>query len=393
MKSSIVALSLAGLAAASPTGKRWTQSSANCWTFYEDIYAEANNTDLQSVIGGAPANQQVLVESLISQYRAGSTVMAQIAAAPKISVKGSYNLYFEYCQPKSGSPKGVFQTHHGLVGNAAYWNVKLDGYTDNSFAESAAAAGWATLSYDRLGVGNSSHPDGIQIVQEPFEIAESVVIAGKLRDGSIGNGLPSFSTVVGVGHSYGSVLLAGVASVAPDAFDQIVLTGFTANSTNGPLGLAAFDSTIASVAYPDRFGSLNSTYVITPSVSADQYGFFHYPNYTQSALDLFTNSKSEYSLGQSNSIAGPYMLNRTGFVKPTFIVTGENDAPFCAADCLVTSLGPNMTQLDTSRPIFPSVADSNFSTYVVPATGHGINFHTTAYDAYQQILSFVTSHM
>jgi hypothetical protein len=56
MISSIIALSIAGLVAASPVTrdvKRWTQSSADCWSFYEDIYAEANNTDLQSVIGGA----------------------------------------------------------------------------------------------------------------------------------------------------------------------------------------------------------------------------------------------------------------------------------------------------------------------------------------------------
>jgi hypothetical protein len=45
-----------------------------------------------------------------------------------------------------------------------------------------------------------------------------------------------------------------------------------------------------------------------------------------------------------------------------------------AADCLVSSLGGNKTQLDTARPLFPSVADADFATYVVPATGHGINF-------------------
>ena len=66
----------------------------------------------------------------------------------------------------------------------------------------------------------------------------------------------------------------------------------------GPLGLAGFESTIASVAYPDRFSSLSNAYVITPSISIDQKEFFHYPNYTQSALDLFTTDKSEYSIGQ-----------------------------------------------------------------------------------------------
>jgi len=52
--------------------------------------------------------------------------MADIMAAPKRNVSGTQSIYFEYCQPKTGTPAGVFQTHHGLVGNAAYWNVKVE---------------------------------------------------------------------------------------------------------------------------------------------------------------------------------------------------------------------------------------------------------------------------
>lgn len=47
-------------------------------------------------------------------------------AAPTTNVSGTYSMYFEYCQPKSGQPAGIFQTHHGLVGNAGYWNVQLE---------------------------------------------------------------------------------------------------------------------------------------------------------------------------------------------------------------------------------------------------------------------------
>ncbi|ORY29832.1 Alpha/Beta hydrolase protein [Naematelia encephala] len=335
-----------------------------------------------------PSSQQVLVESTIEQFAAGSTVQAQIATAHNTSVSGTYSLYFEYCEPKTATPAGIFQTHHGLVGNAAYWNVQLDNKTDNSFAESAAAAGWSTLSYDRLGVGNSSHPNGLTTVQINYEIAQSIGIAQALRNGYLSD-LGKWSKVVGVGHSYGSNLLTGVAAINPGVFDALVLTGFTNNATQGPLGLAGFSSTIASVAYPSRFSSLGNDYVITPSVSADQLGFFHYPNYTQSALELFTTTKSEYSLGQQNSIAGPLKLNRSNYTNPTLVVTGANDAPYCAADCSVTSLGGNKTQLDTARTLYPGVADSAFETFVVPATGHGINYHETAYAAYQEIIAFI----
>lgn len=185
----------------------------------------------------------------------------------------------------------------------------------------------ATLSYDRLGVGKSAHPNGIQTVQINYEIAQSISIAGSLRAGSLPN-IPAFSTVVGVGHSYGSNLLSGVASVGPDTFDQIVLTGFSNNVTSGPLGLAGFESTIANVAYPDRF-PYGSDYLSTPSVSIDQKEFFHFPNYTQAALDLFTTTKGEYTIGQVSSIGGPIALDRSNYTKPTFVITGNNDAPYC----------------------------------------------------------------
>jgi hypothetical protein len=185
----------------------------------------------------------------------------------------------------------------------------------------------ATLSYDRLGVGKSAHPNGIQTVQINYEIAQSIAIANKLRSGSFPN-IASFSNLVGIGHSYGSNLLTGLASVGPDTFDQIVLTGFSNNVTSGPLGLAGFESTIANVAYPARFPYGND-YISTPSVSIDQKEFFHYPNYTQAALDLFTTTKGEYTIGQVNSIGATIPLDRSNYTKPTFVVTGNNDAPYC----------------------------------------------------------------
>ncbi|WWC68591.1 uncharacterized protein I206_102521 [Kwoniella pini CBS 10737] len=384
--------------------KRDSGTYANCRTFYSDIYAETTqNSDLKSVIGGPPPNQQVLVESSIQQFAAGSMVMNQIMNATKIQVSGSYSLWFEYCEPKSGNSTGLFQTHHGLVGNAGYWNVQLDNSPNNSFAESAAQAGWSTLSYDRLGVGRSAKPDGTNIVQIPFEIAQSVSIAKSIRSGNLSD-IGKFDKIIGVGHSYGSNLLAGLVSISPSSFDALILTGFTNNATQGPLGLFSFQSTIANVAYPSRFSTDLNDYVITPNMYVDQTGFFHYPNYTNTSLSTFTNTKGEYTLGQQNSISAALQL-KNNYTSPVFVVTGEFDAPYCAANCYITSLtsssnstgnsNSNSTsssmnkpsQLDTAKEVFPS--STNFQTYVVPDTAHGINYHTTAYDAYSKIIQFV----
>jgi hypothetical protein len=84
------------------------------------------------------------------------------------------------------------------------------------------------------------------------------------------------------------------------------------------------------------------------------------------------------------------MLSRANFTKPVLVVTGERDGPFCesyghwnwwgqahrsgASNCSLTSLGEGMTQLDGVKDLYPAVDASNFSTYVVPDTAHGINF-------------------
>ena len=186
----------------------------------------------------------------------------------------------------------------------------------------------ATLAYDRLGIGQSAHPDGIDVVQSTYEAAQSIVIASMLRAGQF-SGIPSFDTVVGIGHSYGSAMLVLNSIFAPDIFNASVLTGFSGNATAGPLGVPGFASEIANAAYPDRFGSLGNEYLSTPDVSADQKEFFHYPNYTQGALDLFTTTKGEYTIGQINTIPGGVPDRPQPYTKPTLIVTGANDAPFC----------------------------------------------------------------
>ena len=83
-------------------------------------------SERHAVLIASPASQQAWVQAKIDQVKAGSTVNAQIMAAPTQTQSGTYSMYFEYCEPKNGDKKGVFQTHHGIVGNAAYWNVIVE---------------------------------------------------------------------------------------------------------------------------------------------------------------------------------------------------------------------------------------------------------------------------
>ena len=52
----------------------------------------------------------------------------------------------------------------------------------------------------------------------------------------------------------------------------------------------------------------------------------------------------------------------------------RTDTSLGAGNCSSTSLGPGQNQLATTRPLFANVSESDFMTYVVPDTAHGINF-------------------
>lgn len=66
-------------------------------------------------------------------------------------------------------------------------------------------------SYDRLGVGKSDTPDGLNVVQAPLEVEIAHQLIQMLRAGKFGH----FSKVVGVGHSFGSIITQAITSQYP----------------------------------------------------------------------------------------------------------------------------------------------------------------------------------
>ena len=187
----------------------------------------------------------------------------------------------------------------------------------------------ATLSYDRLGVGKSDHPSGLDIAQPIYEAMQIVSIANQLRAGSL-PGVPAFDTVIALGHSYGSVILSLDFIIAPEAFNATVLTGFSGNMTDSPLGTTAGSFELANTVLPNRWGHLDNTYIATPDVSIDQKGFLHYPNYTQNALEVFEETKGEIGIGNlyAPSVAGLVPAG-TPYTRPVYIITGEYDGMNC----------------------------------------------------------------
>ena len=189
----------------------------------------------------------------------------------------------------------------------------------------------ATLYYDRFGVGKSCTPDdGVNLVQSPYEVPQAINIAGMLREGAF-EGIPAYNTVVAISHSAGARIVTASARHAPETWDGVILTGYTHNITTTGLGTAGFANSMANYIYPDRFGHLSNSYLITPSMDTDHQEWFHWPNFTISALELFTKEqKGTVTYGQSSATFALPLVEVNGvYDKPTFIITGNEDSLFC----------------------------------------------------------------
>ena len=126
--------------------------------------------------------------------------------------------------------------------------------------DAAAAAGHATLAYNRLGVATSDHPDPIQVVQSytDVEILHEIVVP--LRTGKVGCG--TFKHLIGFGHSYGSIVeIAQTAKYLEDV-DAIVLIGFINNLVDLPVTVIANNLAIAHLNNPHKFGGLPNGYIV-----------------------------------------------------------------------------------------------------------------------------------
>jgi pimeloyl-ACP methyl ester carboxylesterase len=131
------------------------------------------------------------------------------------------------CLPAGATPSAVQFLIHGCTYDHTYWDFPDPSAGTNrySYVASALAAGYATLAYDWLGTGQSSHPASATVtVDSEVWVAHQLVQA--LRSGTIGgpSGPISFSRVIEESHSFGTLYAWLEASRYHDV-DAVILTG------------------------------------------------------------------------------------------------------------------------------------------------------------------------
>ncbi len=247
-----------------------TGGGAACITGSVEVAVTSNNIKLNYT---GPANQLVATETIVEYLQANpKSILGGINP-----ITGNYSIYAKLCLPSNSTvAKEIKTVHfltHGDTLDSTYWDI-APGY---SYVDAAATAGYATFSYDRIGVGKSEHPDPVQVVQGPLQVEIAHFLVSSLRSGQIG-GYP-FHTVVGVGHSAGSTVTQGQTTKYPRDFDAIILTGTSTEITYVAATLASFDFIIANTDPSGKFQGIANGYLTQATQEGIQFSFFRYPNF------------------------------------------------------------------------------------------------------------------
>ncbi|CAE6435006.1 unnamed protein product, partial [Rhizoctonia solani] len=246
----IAGISLATLTSAAPTLRGRNVGStpgspSSAGTCTSGLVPITVQVDTTAISMKKPADQAKLTGFLANYWTTGSTVPSKImshkadGSTQKKRVEGTYNIWSQICHPsgKEGQVPLIVGIH-GINFDHSYWEF---GHSkEYNFIEAANKAGYAVLTYDRLGVGQSDKPDGLNVVQSATEVA---ILHRQIQQA---RATGKYSKVLGIGHSFGAIQLTGIAARYPSDLDAVILTGYAPSMVSVPLAFTAWSQTLAS---------------------------------------------------------------------------------------------------------------------------------------------------
>lgn len=349
---------------------------------------------------------------------------------------GTYNISTQFCVPSENGVKNptVQVLTHGIGFDRTYWDIPYNGFNYSYIDVAVDTYKYNTLSYDRLGIGQSSHGEPLNEIQAFLEIAALASLTTKLRQGTFPGINHAFPKVTHVGHSFGSAQTYALVNLYPTISDGIVLTGFSMNASFVGYFAAGADFVLASRNQPFRFGTvpyatgdailaslasifkvstaveeqLSEAYGLTDyfagletrqrveycdgylankDVDTTQYLFLLPGHFDPGILYAGERTKQPVTVGELLTLGSAPMVN--AFKGPVLVLTGSNDLPYCGGDCLATG-DPTLPSIPAAvRKNFPNVPAADFEAYIQPQTGHGLNFHYNATGAYRVAQEFL----
>lgn len=292
------------------------------------------------------------------------------------------HLYGRLCTPATPPAATTVQVLlSGITYDHTYWD--LPGPSAHparySFVAHASAAGFATLNLDRIGIGRSSHPDGLLVTIDSDAATAHQAIQAMRGDG--------FRNVVLVGHSYGSWTAWYEASRYHDV-DAVVLSGVshgvnvTASARLAPI--LTYPATL-----DPQLGNryTDPTYLTTPPGLRDE--MFHTPERVDPSLVAFDEAhKSTVTVGEIDNF--PLILAHPLDIRvPVLLANGSADPLFCGlggADCTSAS-----SLVRSERPHLGSQVPE-IDGFILSGAGHDLNYAPNAEQWFAAAQAWITQH-
>ena len=251
---------------------RSSGQKAECLVGLVSVSVTSNNTRL---LFPEPEDQLAVTGAIVEYVQVNPPLPATIIGGPNV-VSGDYSIFSKLCLSVNRRPVAVqtlqFLTHGDTL-SSSYWDI-APGYSQ---VDAAAEAGYATFSYDKIGVGKSDHPDPLQVVQAQLSVEIAHLLVQSLRQGRLGG--QSFAKIVGVGHSAGSSITSAVSGKYPADFDAVVVSGTSTLVNYVATGVAAFSLEIASNDASRRFRGLPNAYLVQATSQSIELPYYRYPNF------------------------------------------------------------------------------------------------------------------
>jgi pimeloyl-ACP methyl ester carboxylesterase len=384
----------ATLVNAQPTAKR---SQPTCSDITIPVTITAENYQTPGGLLSALTNLETgsIAEELQNVLNSAGSIVQET-----LSTGGTYSISGRFCEPEvqvPGRSDTIQLLVHGITVDKNYWSgggfpEGLDGDV-YSWIAYASKLGFPTLSIDRLGYANSSHPDPVLEVQVPAQVEVHHDIITKLRNGDIGG--RKFSKVAYIGHSFGSVLGNSHSSTYPNDVDALILTGYTKFIKPTLPGIAVTPLALPAVLVSSRYSDLDLGYMAM-SYDAGRVSLLFTNDeseWPQEIIPLDRSTQDTVTVGEfisaifSTDVANDY----TG---PVQVITGHKDQVFCGISLPEVTGETNCGEGDQNMiaqtgTLYPK---ANYSYVDIPSTGHVLNYHYTANQTFKAAHDFLKDH-
>lgn len=304
------------------------------------------------------------------------------------TTSGTFNIHAQLCIADGSEKQGTLQiATHGVHYDSRYWDSKLRP-EEHSYVDATLKAGYSILTYDRLGVGQSDHPDAYNVVQAPLELEVLRQLTLMARNGTLyqlaKTQVKKPSKVVHLGHSFGSFLTSAFIAEYGNLTDGAIITGYYLGPNLGSAGATSWSVEYAASSNPpyDRA----SGYVVCKKNGIQNifFGGDVHTAFTPELLDYGNELKQPAAVGEFASaftLLGKYGPSFTG---PVQYLLPEFDFYVCRGDCNGVA---NMTVLEQTYPNASAI-----EVVIQPNTGHALPLHNNATAGFQLIYDFLGGH-